>query len=91
MRLRSIQPSSAGTWRTWRCLPVGDVRWAIWDIGDDQTIFGSVCADELSELGKSQGRQHRLVAYVEVNLLLMVQGLSRVADGETDVPGVSER
>ncbi|MCY1144041.1 hypothetical protein OWR29_39110 [Actinoplanes sp. Pm04-4] len=68
-----------------------EVCWAIWEIGDDQTAFGSACADALSGLGSRQAYQHSETAFVEESLLSMVEEIRRVADGEVPLKSIIRR
>jgi hypothetical protein len=61
---------------------LGQVRIASQQIGQDQAAFGARCGWILTGLGDRYVRQDELMAYVEETLLLFVDGLRRVADGE---------
>ncbi|WP_203816933.1 hypothetical protein [Paractinoplanes ferrugineus] len=70
---------------------LGEVRSACHRIGRDRPAFGPTCGWILIGLGDRQKKHEELLAYVEETLLLMSQGIHRVADGTEELKTLIRR
>lgn len=70
---------------------LGEIRFTVWEIHGDQAAFGSSCQGILPGLGERCARHHQQMAYVEENLLIMIEGLRRVADGSQQLKDLLRR
>lgn len=70
---------------------LGEVRSACRRIGDDHPAFGPTCGWILTGLDDRQKKHEELLAYVEETLLLMAEGLRRVAGGAEELKTLIRR
>jgi hypothetical protein len=70
---------------------LGEVKSACHRIGRDRPAFGPTCGWILTGLDDRQKKHEELLAYVEETLLLMSQGLNRVADGTEELKTLIRR
>lgn len=70
---------------------LAEVRITGRQIGQDQSAFGPLCGWILTGLGDRYARHEEQIAYVEETLLLMVEGLHRVADGKQELKALIRR